>query len=124
MLTREECIKALRICKGVKGCVGCPLKGNADCKTLLDKSSYKHLSKIPKAMKFWSAIFNLNTGCDTHKYELIIAAPDFDTAKNQIREFDEQYCNCEDHVDFSTLYLHEITFDNPSVVRVFDRGVV
>lgn len=75
-------------------------------------------------MKLWDATFNVDTGCGIHKYELIIAAPDFDSAKSQILKWDNRYCDCENNVLFHTLHLHEITCDYPSVVKTFDRGVI
>ena len=46
LLDYESTRKALRVCLGDKGCVGCPLKGNSKCTSTLLKSSYKHLKEL------------------------------------------------------------------------------
>ena len=46
ILDYESTRKALRICLGDKGCVGCPLKGISKCTNILHKSSYNHLKEL------------------------------------------------------------------------------
>ena len=75
-------------------------------------------------MKLWSAKFIINTGYRNHKYELIISAPDLTAARNQVYAVDNNYCDCEDNIDFSTLIIDEINLNNVKVLKAFDRGVI
>ena len=75
-------------------------------------------------MKLWMATFNLNTGCNTHQYELLICAPDYTSAKNQVYAFDNQYCDCEDNIDYTTLSITDLDASKAKILRTFDRGVI
>lgn len=75
-------------------------------------------------MKLWMAMFNLNTGCNVHQYELLICAPDYTSAKNQVYAFDNKYCDCEDNIDYSTLAIVALDTSKAKTLRTFDRGVI
>ena len=75
-------------------------------------------------MKLWIARFVLDTGCNRHQYELIISALDLNAARNQAYAFDNNYCDCEDNIDYSTLTIDEIDISKTQILYTFDRGII
>lgn len=75
-------------------------------------------------MKLWIARFVLDTGCNYHQYELIISAPDYTDAMKKVYEWDREYCQYEDNIDFKTLTIDEIDISKTQILHTFDRGVM
>lgn len=75
-------------------------------------------------MKLWIATFNFDNGCTVHKYELIICAPDYASAKNQVYAFDNSYCGYDDSIDYKTLVIMELDMSKTRTLRTFDRGAI
>ena len=69
-------------------------------------------------MKIWIANFFINSDTDYYRAEIHVCANDYSEAKQLVAGWCYNNLECGEHVDQTTINLHELDTNTPRVIRV------